>query len=365
MVDQPQLAKYVKSFTWTLIWLDFNEWGLTEIDLQTWDVFSRMTNVTYLDLASLHRHEDDEYVRQNPAVLFPKVRDLRLLGWMHRGLVRAILTSLDSSKLQSLRLDYLEDEGAFPNGESLGEDTATRLAHHSRRRDTNTGYERSPKSTNSSEIYQDDSIIRQETGKAFTFPGPMWLPLYLLSAHSLVSLSHLEVKVPPFSRYTDLRSYHTVFQQTAAFVVKIRETLKSLVIVFGESYILYDLYRTPSTHLCGNSRISRKCYKAWCIIVAKHFLQQMLAALNGDAFPRLENMRFEGFALLVTLLERAEPHEVADADLAGVFQSIEDCRFADGIFTDISSVQDRKSYHGHDRRTDDVCKRFEKLLADS
>ena len=86
MVDQPQLAKYVKSFTWTLIWLDFNEWGLTEIDLQTWDVFSRMTNVTYLDLASLHRHEDDEYVRQNPAVLFPKVRDLRLLGWMHRGL---------------------------------------------------------------------------------------------------------------------------------------------------------------------------------------------------------------------------------------------------------------------------------------
>lgn len=365
MVDQPQLAKYVKSFTWTLIWLDFNEWGLTEIDLQTWDVFSRMTNVTYLDLASLHRHEDDEYVRQNPAVLFPKVRDLRLLGWMHRGLVRAILTSLDSSKLQSLRLDYLEDEGAFPNGESLGEDTATRLAHHSRRRDTNTGYERSPKSTNSSEIYQDDSIIRQETGKAFIFPGPMWLPLYLLSAHSLVSLSHLEVKVPPFSRYTDLRSYHTVFQQTAAFVVKIRETLKSLVIVFGESYILYDLYRTPSTHLCGNSRISRKCYKAWCIIVAKHFLQQMLAALNGDAFPRLENMRFEGFALLVTLLERAEPHEVADADLAGVFQSIEDCRFADGIFTDISSVQDRKSYHGHDRRTDDVCKRFEKLLADS
>lgn len=107
IVDEPQLARYVKSFTWTLIWLDFDEEDLTGIDLQTWDMFSKLTNVTYLDLASLHRHDYDEYIRQNPTVLFPKVRDLRLLGWMHRGLVRAILTSLDPSKLQSLRLDYL------------------------------------------------------------------------------------------------------------------------------------------------------------------------------------------------------------------------------------------------------------------
>jgi hypothetical protein len=134
MVDKPQLAKYVKSFTWTLIWLDFDEQHLTEIDLQTWNVFSRMINVTHLDLASLHRNDDDGYIRQNPTVMFPKVRDLRLLGWMPRGLVRAIVTTLDPGKLRSLSLDYLEDEGALPNGASLGEDTAIRLAQHARRK---------------------------------------------------------------------------------------------------------------------------------------------------------------------------------------------------------------------------------------
>lgn len=109
MTDRPRLASYVKSFTWTLIWLDFDEDELTEIDRETWSVFSRMVQVTHLDLASLHRIDNDEYIRQNPAVLFQKVRDLRLLGWMHRGLVRALLTSLDPHKLRSLRLDYLED----------------------------------------------------------------------------------------------------------------------------------------------------------------------------------------------------------------------------------------------------------------
>jgi hypothetical protein len=360
MVDQPQLAKYVKSFTWTLIWLDFDEQDLTEIDLQTWDVFSNLTNVTYLDLASLHRHEDDEYVRQNPAVLFPKVRDLRLLGWMHRGLVRAIVTSLDSSKIQSLRLDYLEDEGAFPNGESLGEDTATRLAHHARRKDN--AQRPSPKTTDGSYIYDDHLILRQETGKAFIFPGPMWLPLYLLSAHAMDSLTHLQIKVPPFSFYTDLRSYQTLFRQTANFTAKVKGTLKSLVIVFGESW---SLYAAPVSYGCANGDDYRSRYRPWCTKMAKLFLEQMLAVLNGNAFPRLENMRFEGFSILVRLPERAGPHEVAEADLTGVFQSIADCRFADGIFTDISSVQRRESYHGHDRLTDGECRRFEHMLADS
>ncbi|GAB7330787.1 hypothetical protein MBLNU13_g02335t2 [Cladosporium sp. NU13] len=215
MVDAPQFA------------------DLTEIDLQTWDVFSRMTNVTYLDLASLHRVEKHGYIRQNPAVLFPRVTDLRLLGWMHRGLVRCILKSLDPGKLQSLRLDYLDDEGAFPNGDSLGEDTATRLAHHAKRVDT--AHQPSPKTTDCSNIIcHGNLIMRQETGKAFIFPGPMWLPLYLLSLHAMNSLSHLQVKVPPFDMYTDLRSYQTLFRQTASFAAKVSNTLRSLVIVSGE-----------------------------------------------------------------------------------------------------------------------------------
>lgn len=360
MMSKPQLARYVRSFTWTLIWLDFDEAELTDIDSETWDVFGRMTNVTYLDLASLHRNEDDDYIRHNPTVLFPKVTDLRLLGWMHRGLVRAIVTSLDPGKLESLRLDYLEDEGAFPNGESLGEDSAVRFAHHARA----AGRDRGPdayKDTKSSDIYDDDLILRQETGKAFVFPGPMWLPLHLLSAHSMASLSRLEVKVPPFSMYTDLRSYHTLFQKAAAFVVKIRETLNSLVIVFGESYNLYK----SSDSLCGTGRTyNKRCYHPWCITMARHFLEQMLAALNGNAFPCLEDVRFEGFSLLVTLLKGAKPHEVARANLSGVFKSIEDCRFNDATFTDIQSVQGRQSYHGHGGITYGDC-RFEELLAGS
>ena len=357
MVEKPQLARYVKSFTWTLIWLDFEENDLTAIDLQTWNVFGKMTNVTDLDLASLHRTEDDWYIRQSPAVLFPKVTDLRLLGWMHRGLVRAIMTSLNPGKLESLRLDYLQDEGAFPNGESLGEDTATRLAHHAKRIDT--AHQPAPKLTDGSDIYDDDLILRQETGKAFIFPGPMWLPLYLLSAHAMDSLSHLQVKVPPFDMYTDLRSYQTLFRQTASFVVKVRETLHSLLIVFGESQ---SLHRSPSP--CGTNRVFLEgYYRPWCIKMAKLFLEQMLTALNENAFPLLKEIRFEGFSLLKT----ADPRQFADAELDSVFQSIEDCRFKDATFTDIQSVQARDSYYGNARITDGDCRfdSFEELLAGS
>lgn len=77
---RPELAKYVKSLRWTLIWLDFKERCLTDIDRQTWYVFSRMTNVSKLDFASLHDVSDDDYVRQNPSRLFPAVTHLRLLG---------------------------------------------------------------------------------------------------------------------------------------------------------------------------------------------------------------------------------------------------------------------------------------------
>ena len=356
MVNEPQLARYVRSFTWTLIWLDFDEVDLIDIDLQTWSVFGRMTNVTCLDLASLHRNEDDEYIRENPAALFPKVTDLRLLGWMHRGLVRSILKSLDPGKLQSLRLDYLEDEGAFPNGESLGEHTATRLAHHAKRMDTS--HDPHPKTTDGSNIYHDDLILRQETGKAFVFPGPMWLPLHLLSTNGMESLSRLHVKVRPFDMYTDLRSYETLFQQTASFAAKVRNTLRSLVIVFGEPN---GLWEPCHPELCGTAYVRRVfCYRPWCIKMAKLFLDQMLTTLNDNAFPLLEEIRFEGFAIL----ERANSREAADAELAGTFQMVEDSRFAKGSFTDISSVQSRTGYHGHDRITDGNC-RFEELLAGS
>lgn len=76
----PRLARYVRSLTWTLIWRDFGDAGLTDADRQTWNVFSLMKNVARLDVASLHDVPNNPYVRQNPAHLFPKVTDLRLLG---------------------------------------------------------------------------------------------------------------------------------------------------------------------------------------------------------------------------------------------------------------------------------------------
>jgi hypothetical protein len=58
LTNKPGLARYVKSFTWTLVWLDnwyelcIEDDTLTDVDRQTWDAFGRMVNVTHLDLAS-------------------------------------------------------------------------------------------------------------------------------------------------------------------------------------------------------------------------------------------------------------------------------------------------------------------------
>lgn len=157
----PQLAKYVKSLTWTLIWRDFGEAYLTDADRQIWNVFGLMKNVTRLDLASINDVPNDRYVRQNPARLFPKVTDLRVLGWMHRGLVKAIVTSRDARRLRSLKLDCLQDEGALPNGTPMH----TRVAQiHNRYAGE---YYSTPLGLD------DDFLKRQDSGKAMIFPGPM------------------------------------------------------------------------------------------------------------------------------------------------------------------------------------------------
>jgi hypothetical protein len=119
MTSNPKLCNYVKSFTWILVWTKNELFKLTDTDRLTWSVFSKLINVTHLNLSSVHHIDDEDYVRQNPERLFPKVRDLRLHGWMHRGLVRAILKSLDPTKLRSLKMDYLIDEGALPNGKVM------------------------------------------------------------------------------------------------------------------------------------------------------------------------------------------------------------------------------------------------------
>jgi hypothetical protein len=357
MTEKPRLARLVKSLTWTLIWRDYGEDKLAEIDRQTWCVFGKMVNVTHLDLASLHEVEDDNYVRQTPAGIFPKTRHLRLLGWMHRGLVKSILASLNPSRLLSLALDYVEDEGALPNGDSICADFVFHEAHHAKW--GRSGYWPNPNLARVQAVYPDDVIKRQETGQAYIFPGPMWLPLQILSAHPLDSLTHLQVKVPPFDLDTDLRSFHTMFQQTAAFVVKVRATLESLVVVLGENEAMY-----PGGQNYGQPDIYRReCDRPWCMEMAKLFLEQQLAALNENSFPRLRKIHFEGFHLI----QDASPSEVEKVELAGIFQAIEDCKFADATFIDISSVQGRRCFQGYEYSGNYFLDqgRFPELLAES
>ncbi len=123
----------------------------------------KVAHVTQVDLALLHEVWDEDIVRENPISLSPKVTDLPLLGWMHRGLVKAILGAVDTTKLGSLVLDYLEDHGSFPGGEPISMEIAGDFAKTARRMSL----------TDEEQVIDDRLFHRQETGKAASFPGPL------------------------------------------------------------------------------------------------------------------------------------------------------------------------------------------------
>lgn len=360
MVGKPHLARLVKSLTWTLVWLDFEEETLTDIDRQTWQVFSKMVNVTRLDLASLHDFIDDDYVRQNPPSLFPKTKDLKLLGWMHRGLVRSILTSLDPSKLQSLELNYLEDEGQHPNGKPMSYDFAERNSHSARSKRT-TGYP-SPNTTSSSEIYQPGEITLQETSKTPIFPGPSILPLHILlrPLHNhpsplplLPSLTHLQIKLPPFDTHTDLRNTHTMAAQTAAIMTATHAHLESLVVVFEENAHMYPdpRPRDPNRRICGTARVQMQAFsQPWGLKMTKLFLEMVLGALKGGrgSSPRLRVLRFEGFRCLSVADEWLKAR-VGGLD-EGFFREVGEVEglFEGASLVDVACVRGRSGFVGHD-----------------
>lgn len=307
---RPALAKYVKTFVWTFIWLDWNERSITEVDRQTWRIFSLMDNVTRLDLGSLHEAGDEPYVRQNPAELFPKVTHLRLMRWMQRGLVKAIVTSLNTKKLRSLELDYLEDDGAIPDGYPMSFDLALEFA-------------RSVKNQYGPNTVDDGLFRRQEMGQASIFPGPMWYPLKLLSDHSLESLTNLQIKLSKFDVELDLRNYYTLFKETAKLLLKAKDMLSTLTIVFGEDRDHYEETAYRST--CGTSRayfISTR--RPWSIKVATGFLNEVLAVLNNNPFPRLVSVVFEGFHFL----KHVQSHEAARVGLDATFHAMVECPIA-------------------------------------
>nr|OQO28941.1 hypothetical protein B0A51_05340 [Rachicladosporium sp. CCFEE 5018] len=357
LVEQPKLARHVHALSWTLIWqnivgevgpeeIEGADEGLTDLDLRTWDVFASLTNVKYLDLASLHTLNSPEYtyVRQSPAVLFPAVTDLRLLGWTHRGLVRSIFSSIDATKLRSLRLDYLNDEGSLPDGRPMSDDTNN---EHSRlHRHGSLG-------SRQSQIISPELRERQETGKAFIFPGPMWYPMHLLTmptARPLSSLKHLQVKIPRVHHYTDTRVYETVFRATADLVSKASATLTTLVIVLGEHD---NIYKPKGPGQCGTTHMRHVHeYVPFYIRSAAALLGYVLRALEAHSYPRLETLTFEGF----TIVDQASERDAAQANLDETWELIKSSRWYNkaGGFTKVPSVDHRRIYHGCDEYRQDL-----------
>ncbi|KAI1373271.1 hypothetical protein F4677DRAFT_448601 [Hypoxylon crocopeplum] len=331
MTDYPELAMHVKAFTWTLVWMDFDDDELTDIDLRTWDVFGRMQNVTQLDLASLHDISDQPYIRQNPVRLFPAVTHLRLVGWMHRGLVKAIVTSLNASKLACLKLDHLQDEGALPNGEPIPQDLAINYSHNRGDPYGNEGI--------------DDKLwARQERGDAGIFPGPMWFPLRFLRQRCLASMAHLQIRLGPLPDALDMRNDITMFHETAEFIRSAKDTLKTISIGVGEHPALHcedsDLLDS-----CRTSRISLGyIYRPLCFDLTSAFLHRLLAALTEERFPQLAQVDLEGFRSIRNgTSQLATP---PNPDLT--WEYIRDCPFVDEGFTKTANVDYRHPFAGYD-----------------
>lgn len=353
MTERPELAKYVKKFEWTLVWA--NTWknsdddSLTAIDRGTWNVFSRLTNVTELDLASLHDIWEDDFVRKNPDHLFPAVTRLRLVGWMHRGLVKAILRSINASKLRKIEFDYLEDQGTLPNDVPLNWELAEEFAPNSKRTDRTA-------------IVSDELYRRQESGDACIFPGPMWLPMRLLSASSLDSLTYLEVRLAPFEEIVDLRNYHTYFHETANMISKARQSLRTLIVAFEESHQFYKDYEHYPRGGCRFwQQYCGSTYRPRCIEMAMAFLNRCFAALRQGPYPDLREVRLEGFHVLITPNPLGPP---ATAPLEDIFRSVRDLPFENTTFSQTRMIDHRDVFLGFDCAVPDI-KRLDELMRNS
>jgi hypothetical protein len=369
IIAHPELAKHVKSLTWTLVWKDRADSGLTEIDRQTWNVFRQLNNVTKLDLASLHNIHDDDFVRQNPSQLFPAVVDLKLVGWMHRGLVKAIFATINTARLHSLTLDYAQDEGALPDGSPMSEKFADRCSS------------KLAKTMGEPAVVSQTLLDRQESGKAFIFPGPMWLPLHILSTARLDSLTHLRVDIPPFSFLVNQQNYVTLFRKTADLIGAASASLRSLVIILENPRGLPD----SAGIKCGTGYMQLwEVYRPWCLKMSLSYLHQLATVLSEHPFPLLEHVTFEGFdqvehasdALTQARdIERAfDPIQAASvesaqaADLEHTLEAVRNCPFdAAASLTGIPSTNERPIFNGYinqafPRRFDEWEENFEDML---
>lgn len=226
MFERPDYANYVRSFCWTLIWYDqHKEEGLTETDYQLWAIFSRMESVTKLDLAAIPQDKTlDPYTHEIPRILFLRVTDLRLLGWVPHNLVTNILNSIDLSQLRALRLDALQEEGRESDGSLMTEDfniehwDDVERAQLCRRRRRGS-------------LPEDIRVI---------FPGPMWIP-FISFIGKLTSLQNLEIRIPPLedARLGDCSEHMTYISVMAELIESVLPSLEKLTIGFARGTMIH------------------------------------------------------------------------------------------------------------------------------
>jgi hypothetical protein len=150
----------------------------------------------------------------------------------------------------------------------------------------------------------------------------------------------------------DRRNFNTLCRKTADFIVKVRSTLTSLVVVFEEGNGIFD--RHVSLQLYGARRLAaRRLHR---LRTAKLFFEQQLVALNNNDFPRLEVIRFEGFYIFPD----ASPEKATRTGIASVFQLIRECPFANASFVEISSMEDGICFWGHQRTVTDSSEQLDR-----
>jgi len=270
LTAHPEYGSFVRSFAWTLIWTgSFNTTSkLEDIEFAVWDVFTSLTNVQDLDLASLHYNFLEPFVRQNPPRLFSSAVRVRLLGWMHRGLVTSILYSVDPSKLAHLALDNLQDEGQYPDGSPMMFEDGENVRDHT-------------------------ETVNPDGSHGFVFPGPMRnilkplegcftaLKYLLLRKAGQQEIDHMLSPVPGWSPEID----DAVYSEWASFLSSVKPTLEVFI---------FEHTRAPKwggTGRCGRSRWrSRQRVRP----MDERFRRLFLSVLLAGSWPRLQRLEIRG-----------------------------------------------------------------------
>ena len=226
LLSDPGRGKYVRNFTWTLVFAsDLKGDGVPipadEIlqypETKIWDAFQCMVNVERLDLASLHGCYTPDLM-QCPSSLFSSAILIRLLGRFSFRLASAILHSVDATQLEWLSLNDLQDWGQDADGTPMslseGRNLDGRIEHKN-----------------------------PDGSRGLVFPGPMrgLLPLLEGRCHSLISLFlRRPVEVETYSRVQSWSGAadEEVYSEWAAFIESVKPSLKFLAIEHGSEVIV-------------------------------------------------------------------------------------------------------------------------------